>query len=192
MAGPSTAWGRIGATGEAYRREVVRRVAARAPAAFALLVVCGAVATVFELLRFPERRWWMFGADAAYWTIAGMSLAIIRRRPQASVHVMIVVSIVLGLILNAYHAIVGAQVAMCVWTLTALMASTAVLLPWGWRAEALASIGVVVGYPLMLHGGEDVALAWGADMRFQGQTSEIRIAMGDAPGRVRAAAIRRA
>ncbi len=151
-----------GATGEAYRREVHRRVAARVPAAFAVLIGCGAAATVFEVLRFPERLWWMLGSDLAFWVLAAAGIVLVRVRPEASVAVMVVIVNVLGLLLNAYHAIVGAQVAMCIWTLTALMCSSSVLLAWGWRAQAFAAGGVVLGYPLMLNGGPSVVLPWAA------------------------------
>ena len=66
----------------------------------------------------------------------------------------------LGLILNLYHMIVGAQVAMCIWTLTALLASSALFLGWGWRPQLLASMGTMVGYSLLLRGDEPAVLAW--------------------------------
>jgi PAS domain S-box-containing protein len=162
MAGGAPQNGGHDAGSELYRREVQRRVAARVPAAFALLIGSGAIATVFEVLRFPERLWWMLGADAVYSVLAAMCISTVRVRPDKSVVVGAVATNLLGLVLNAYHAIVGAQIAMCIWTLTALLCSSAILLPWGWRAQAVASAGAVIGYPLLLHGGEAVVLQWAA------------------------------
>src|SRR5262249_12488808 len=55
-----------------------------------------------------------------------------------------------GVAINAYHAVVGAPVAMCVWVLTALLCASALILPWGRRNQLLASIGVLATYPLHL------------------------------------------
>jgi len=151
-----------------YRAEVRRRVAARAPAAFAVLVGCAAFATIFEVLRFPERHAWMLASDAAFLAIAAGTLALLRAFPQHSIGIAIAVVNVLALILNAYHAIVGAQVELCIWTLTALLCCSALLLTWGWRAQGLASIGAVVGYSLLLRGDESAVLAWTAGGAYLG------------------------
>ncbi len=157
-----SAIGRSSAARALYRAEVSRRVAARAPIAFGVLVACGGLAAVFEILRFPEREAWMLGAEASYVVIAIGTLALLRALPHRSVGILIGAINVLGLILNAYHAIVGAQVAMCIWTLTALLCSAVMILPWGWRAQALASLGVLLGYPLLLRSGQDAFLSWAA------------------------------
>jgi PAS domain S-box-containing protein len=143
-----------------YRAEVQRRIVTRFPAACAVLVACATCATILEVLRFPERRAWMLASDATFLVIAAGALTLLRAVPQRSVGIAIAAVNVLGLILNAYHAIVGAQPAMCIWTLTALLASSALLLQWGWRAQALASIGAVIGYSLLLRGDESAVLTW--------------------------------
>lgn len=147
---------------EAYRSLAQRRVANRATAAFALLLACAGVSTVFEILRFPERSGWMLASDGVLLAVTLGALAIVRVRAAWSVPVLVVCVNVVGVVLTAYHTIVGAEIAMCVWTLTALLASSALLLPWGWRAQALASIGVVASYPLLLLGGEGAVLTWAA------------------------------
>ena len=150
------------AASAAYQAERRRRFVARAPWAFAVPVVCGAITTVFEVLRFPERRGWALAAGAAFVVIPAVALALVRAFPQRSIGIGIVATNLLGLILNAYHAIVGAQVATSIWTLTALLGAAPILLSWGWRAQALASIGVVIGYPLLLHGDQAAVLTWAA------------------------------
>ncbi len=142
------------------RVEVGRRVAARAPAAFVLLLACAAFGTVLELLRFPERQVWILSADTTYLVVAVSTLILLRAFPQRSVAIGIVAVNLLGLILNAYHVVVGAQVAMCIWTLTALLASSALFLGWGWRAQLLASMGTLTGYASLLHGDHSAVLAW--------------------------------
>lgn len=147
---------------QGYRVLAHQRVAIRATGAFALLLACAGVSTVFEVLRFPERRGWMLASDAVLLGIALSALAIVRVRADWSIPVLVVCVNLVGVLLTAYHAVVGAEIAMCVWTLTALLASSALLLPWGWRAQALASIGVVASYPLLLLGGEGAVLTWAA------------------------------
>jgi PAS domain S-box-containing protein len=143
-----------------YREEVQGRVATRALAGFAVLVMCAAFATVVELLRFPERRAWMMAADAAYVLVAAGTLALLRVFPLRSVGITIVAVNVLGVILNLYHVIVGAEAAVCLWTLTGLLASAALFLGWGWRPQLLASLGAVAGYTLLLRGDASADLAW--------------------------------
>lgn len=135
---------------------------ARAPWAFAVPVACGAITTGFELLRFPERWNWALASEAAFVVIPIVALALVRAFPQQSIGIGIAATNLLGLILNTYHAIVGAQAATSIWTLTALLGVTPILLTWGWRAQALASIGVVIGYPLTLHGDQAAVLTWAA------------------------------
>ena len=150
------------AASAAYRAEMRRRFMARAPGAFGVLVACGAIATLFEVLRFPERRFWMFATEASFIAIGVAMLGLVRAFPRRCIGIGIAVVNLLGIILNAYHAVVGAQVAMCIWVLTALLCTAPVLLSWGWRAQALASIGAVIGYPLMLHGDQSSVLTWAA------------------------------
>jgi PAS domain S-box-containing protein len=150
------------AASAAYRAERRRRFVARAPWAFAVPVACGVITTVFEVLRFPERWSWALASEAAFLVIPIVALALVRAFPQRSIGIGIAAANLLGLILNVYHAVVGAQVATSIWTLTALLAVPPILFSWGWRAQALASIGVVIGYPLMLHGDQAAVLTWAA------------------------------
>src|SRR5262249_43382815 len=76
-------------------------------------------------------------------------------------HALIAFVNAMGVALNLYHAVVGAPVAACPWTLTALLASTAVIVPWTGRLQALASLGALLAYPIHLEVGADV-LSWAA------------------------------
>jgi PAS domain S-box-containing protein len=151
-----------------YQAEMRRRFIARAPSALAVLVSCGAIATVFELLRFPERRVWMLLTAVLLVAIALATLALVRAFPRRCIGIGIAVVNLLAIVLTTYHAVVGSPVAMCVWVLTALLCTPPIFLSWGWRAQGLASIGVLTSYPLMLLGHPSDVLTWSAGAVYLG------------------------
>ena len=85
---------------------------------------------------------------------------IVRRRPALAVPLLVAFVNTIGLGLNLYHAVVASPVAMCMLVVTALLASSAVILPWGQSNQALASIGAFVSYPLMLRTTPDDPIVW--------------------------------
>lgn len=143
-----------------YRAEVRRRVVKRVPVAFAVLVACAACGALLELLRFPERRPWVVAIDATFGVLIVGTLGLLRAFPQRSVGIVIAAVNLLGLALNGYHAGVGAPVAVCLWTLTGLLAGAALFFGWGWRAQLLASLGALIGYSLQLHNDGPAVMAW--------------------------------
>jgi PAS domain S-box-containing protein len=147
----------------AYARARARRVSAQAPAAFAVLAACAALATVLEIVRFPERRIAMLAADGVFALAIAVGSWSARRRPAAMPTVLTLGAIVTGVVQSAYHAAVGAPPAVCVWTITAVLSTTAVLLPWGWRRQLVVALATFAAYPLMLRspGTLDV-LGWAA------------------------------
>ena len=144
-----------------YDAEVVRRVAARAPLAFAVFLACLFLSAFFEMLRFPERRPWMAGFGLGFVLLVAFTWMLVRHRPRWSPWLLVAFVNVVGVALNAYHAIVGAQLAMCIWTLTGLLGASAVILPWGRSWQSLACVGALLSYPLHLATGTD-PLAWAA------------------------------
>jgi len=151
---------KLAAASAAYQAEVRRRFVARAPSAFVVLVSCGAMATVFEVLRFPERRLAMLLTDALILVVTLVALVLIRAYPRRCIGIGILVVNALGIVLTAYHALVGAPVEMYVWVTTALLCTPPILLSWGWRAQGLASIGSLASYPLMLLSEPSDILTW--------------------------------
>ena len=145
-----------------YRDEIVRRVAARAPYGLGVFLVCVALSATFEMLRFPERRGWMGGFAIGFVLLSLACWGLVRRRPAWSVVIFLVLVNVAGVAVNAYHVIVGASLAMCVWQLTALLASSAAILPWGGRNQVLACVGILLSYPLHLESANLDPLVWGA------------------------------
>jgi PAS domain S-box-containing protein len=145
-----------------YADETTRQLALRAPVGLAFFVACVAVSTLFEIARFPERSGWMLAFGAAFVALSAACFAMLRRRPDRSVTILVVFANVLGVAFNAYHAVVGAPVAMCLWTLTGLMGSLAVFLRWGGVNQALAAGGTLVSFPLHLASGTVDGLTWAA------------------------------
>jgi signal transduction histidine kinase/ActR/RegA family two-component response regulator len=152
----------IAGASEAYRNELIRRVNARLPIAVLFLLATATIATVFEVLRFPERRGWMLAADGAMLVLGTIAVGVSLLRPQRVIVVTVVVVNLLGLVLNAYHAVVGAQLGLCIWTLTALLGSAVVFLPWGWKGQAMSSLGALLGYGLMTLSPQADGLVWAA------------------------------
>ncbi|HWP67441.1 MAG TPA: ATP-binding protein [Candidatus Limnocylindria bacterium] len=145
-----------------WQPAIVHNVRARVRLAFTVFLICVGISTVFEFLRFPERRPLMAVFATGFALLTAVTAAVLRRRPSWTIPALVAFVNVVGVAINVYHAMVGAPVALCVWVLTALLASSAVLLPWGRRNQALASIGVLAAYPLQLGSGGEDALAWAA------------------------------
>ncbi len=145
-----------------YEAEISRRVTARAPLGFAVFLACVALSTVFEIARFPERRGWMSALASGFTFLVAVAWLAIRRRPAGTIPVLLLFVNVVGVALNCYHAVVGASIAMCVWTLTGLLAGSAVILPWGARSQVLACVGTLITYPLHLEVGTTDPLTWAA------------------------------
>jgi PAS domain S-box-containing protein len=148
--------------GAVRRRDVAYLVASRAPFGFLFFIACLLLSTLFEVVRFPQRRGWMLSFAGGFIILTGLAQLLIRRRPVWTVPVLLTFINVVGVGLNAYHVIVGASFASCLWTLTGLLACAAVFLPWGPANQTLASFGALLSYPLHLHAGRVEPLAWGA------------------------------
>jgi PAS domain S-box-containing protein len=145
-----------------YARETGRQVAERAAPGLGFFAVCVVLSSAFDIARFPERAAWMLGFAAAFLLLATLCFVLLRRAPEHGVPILIAFVNLIGMGLNAYHAIVGAPVAMCLWTLTGLICSTAVFLRWGRVSQGLASVGAVALYPLHLALTNVDALTWAA------------------------------
>jgi PAS domain S-box-containing protein len=145
-----------------YAAETARDVGRRAPAGIWFFFGCILLGAVFDIARFPERTPWMLGFAAAFVALGGTCLLLLRARPAASVPVLIGFVNLVGVGLNAYHAIVAAPVAMCLWTLTGLLCSAAVFLRWGATNQAFAAIGSVALFPLHALLGNVDGLTWAA------------------------------
>src|SRR6185436_13237601 len=153
---------RFGRGDDPYADETIRQVAARAPGGLVFFLACVAVSTIFEIARFPERRDWMLSFAGTFVVLAGLCQLLLRRHPAWTIEILIVFVNLIGMALNAYHAIVGAPVAMCLWTLTGLLASAAVILLRSGINHALASVGTLPFYPVHVFVGNVDVLTWAA------------------------------
>jgi PAS domain S-box-containing protein len=104
----------------------------------------------------------MLAFATGFVALTGFCFAALRRRPDRSIVLLVVFANLLGVGLNAYHALVGASVAMCLWTLTGLMGSTAIFLRWGGGNQALAAAGSLLSFPFHLAAGNVDTLTWAA------------------------------
>ncbi len=104
----------------------------------------------------------MLGFAAFDLVLSAVVWVAVRRWPRWTIPILVCFVNIVGIDINAYHAIVDAPVAMCVWVLTALLAGSAVILPWGSRNQALASLGVLLTYPVHLAVANSDPLAWAA------------------------------
>jgi PAS domain S-box-containing protein len=157
-----------------YADEAIRQVGACAGDGLVFFLVCVVMSSAFEIARFPERRDWMLSFAAGFFVLSALCWMLLRRYAARSIEIMIVFVNVVGVALNAYHAIVGAPVAMCLWSLTGLMCSTAVFLRWGGVNQALASLGTLLFYPLPYVMGNVDVLTWAAGGTYLG----VMLAMG--------------
>ena len=142
-----------------YGGEARRRVGRQLALSIAVLIGCVLSASLLELFRFPGRLAWLLALDGAIAAVAVGAVLISRAFPERSIPVAVVAVNLVGVLLNGYHAAVGSPIAVSIWTLTALLCTAALLLGWGWRAQALASIGAVFGYGLHWAGAPDT-MAW--------------------------------
>ena len=145
-----------------YADETIRQVAARASAGLVFFLACVAISTIFEVARFPERRDWMLSFAGAFVLLAALCQLLLRQYRGWTLEILIVFVNVIGVGLNAYHAIVGSPVGPCLWTLTGLLASAAVILRWGGAPQALASLGTLLSYPVHVLVGNVDVLTWAA------------------------------
>src|SRR5262249_45459596 len=93
-----------------YADETIRQVGERATLGLVFFVVCVILSSGFEIARFPERRAWMLGFAAGFMILSALCSFLLRRWPGRTVEILIVFVNVIGMALNAYHAIVGASV----------------------------------------------------------------------------------
>src|SRR5438477_11435651 len=107
-----------------YEQQLSRRVAARAPLGLVVFVVSVGLSALFEFLRFPDRRGWMATFAGGFAVLAALMGGLIRRWPRWSIGILVAGVNLVGVAINAYHAIVGGSIPMCVLVLTALLAAS--------------------------------------------------------------------
>ena len=110
----------------------------------------GFLSGVCEWVTFPERLHAIIAIEAVMLTTAIAVLAWVRHRPDEVVTAMLLCINVIALAVIGYHGAVGASAEACLLVLTALLCSTTVFSPWGWRFQLLASASTVIAFPIVL------------------------------------------
>ncbi len=130
----------------AFRVQWGRRVAERVPLAIAIYLGCAFLGAAFEWIYFPERRGVLLATDALFLVLAGAMIIVIRWREQWATTLAVIAVGVAGVGANLYHWLTGASADRSLLILTALCSTSVVILPWGWRAQALACLLPVTTY----------------------------------------------
>ena len=136
----------LGLLSEAFRAQSRERVAARIPLALALLTACAGVGAALEWINFPERRLVLLGTDLLFVTVAMLWVMVARLRVDLAIIVTVIGVNLIGIGSNAYHWASFANAERSLLIVTALCSTVAVIMPWGWRAQAIASAGPIASY----------------------------------------------
>jgi signal transduction histidine kinase len=141
----------LGFLGDSFRAQSRRRVADRVALALALLVACAGVGAVLEWINFPERRPVLLVTDLLFVTVAALWVTVARRRVDLAIVVTVVGANLIGMGSNLYHWASFANAERSLMIVTALCSIAAVIVPWGWRAQALCCLGPIVTYIITLY-----------------------------------------
>lgn len=147
---------------DAYRTDTSLLMARRIPMASALFLAVIGGASGLDYIHHPQRAVALVLAYAFYLLVSLVQYEIVRRRPELSVAVTEVVVICLALGLSVYYGAVQGGIGVLLLSLVLLVTGVAVLYPWGLRAQLIASVGTLVGYPLALAlgGRPDIPVAY--------------------------------
>jgi signal transduction histidine kinase len=137
----------------AFRSESLDIVAQRVPLGFGLFLLFTAVASGFEGFYYPERRRAVVGAYAAYLLIALLRTVTLRLAPAWAARSTPLATNAFGGCLIAYFAWVDGNAEILVILLLMYLYGVALIYPWGWRRQALGTVGVPIIYLLALQTG---------------------------------------
>ena len=138
---------------EAYRDKVWSAAAEQVPIGLAGFVALLTGGAALDLIHHSERWWKIALLVIACAGVAGVMVRFARRRSAVAPAIAVAGVIALGIALSLYGAAVGGSAEMCVIVLSIVLAGAALICPWGWRGQALASLGAVAGYPIALSVG---------------------------------------
>ena len=138
---------------QAFRSETLDVVAKRAPLAFGLFLALTGVASALEWFYHPGRWRALVGVYAAYVLIALLRTVALRLAPAWAVRSTPLNTNALPACLSAYFAWVGGNAEVLVILLLTYLYGLAIIYPWGWRRQALGTVGVPIAYLFALHAG---------------------------------------
>jgi signal transduction histidine kinase len=131
-------------------------VAERVPLAIAVFLSCALAGATLEWINFPERRLTLLATDALFIVIALAMHLVVRWRTDLSVVIAALGVNLAGIGSNVYHWSTGASAERSLLIVIAVCSTVVIILPWGWRAQAWASVGPVASYILTLFAAGEV------------------------------------
>jgi signal transduction histidine kinase len=135
----------------AFRAQARARVAGRIPLALAILLFCALSGAVLEWIHYPARREILLVTDMLFLGVALTLLVVARRFVDHSILIGVIGVTLIGIGSNVYHWASFANAERSLLIVTALCSIAAIVLPWGWRAQALACVGPVASYIATLY-----------------------------------------
>jgi len=138
----------------AFRAQSERRVAQRVPLALAIFLGCAFIGAAFEWIHYPDRRGFLIATDILFLAVAAAMYGIVRWRVDLSTAIAVIGVNLAGVGSNHYHWQSGASESRSLLILTAICSTIVIVLPWGWRAQALACALPVATYiaTVLFHG----------------------------------------
>jgi hypothetical protein len=135
---------------EAYRDKAWSIAARQLPFALSLFLAMVVAANVMEYVAYSSRLPQLLAFDVGCVAVVAWLLRASRRPGAQARRSAIAATVALGLLLNAYGALVGGSAEMLVVNLAIMLAGVALLCPWGAGGQAAASSGAALGYPVAL------------------------------------------
>jgi signal transduction histidine kinase len=130
--------GTAGSVQTAFRAQSRRRVGERVPLVIAIFLGCAFIGAAFEWVHYPHRRDVLIATDILFLAVAAAMYGIVRWRVELSTAIAVIGVNLTGIGSNFYHWQSGASAERSLLILTAVCSTVVIILPWGWRAQALA------------------------------------------------------
>jgi len=121
-----------------FRAQSRARVAQRVPLVIAIFLGCAFTGAAFEWVHYPHRRGVLIATDILFLAVAAAMYGVVRWRVELSTAIAVLGVNLTGVGSNFYHWQSGASAERSLLILTAVCSTVVIILPWGWRAQALA------------------------------------------------------
>jgi len=157
----------------AYRQYVLRRVAQRAPLVSCFLLLVMGITTLFVWESSPTPFFVLLATAPTIVAILVLLLIGQRRHDLAIVLGVLSISLV-GIVSSLCQWMAFASAERSLLILTAVTCSAAGCLPWGWRTQALASIGPLVAFLATLLQPGDLT-GWSGGLNAAGGTTVLAL-----------------
>jgi len=155
----------------AYRDHVRHRVAGRTRLLSSFLLIVTAVTITLTWTRFPTPHFALLMTIPTIVVILAL-LLVAQRRPDLAIVIGVLGVNLVGIAAPLGHWLAGMSAEWSLLILTAISCSAAGCLPWGWRTQALASIGPLGVYLATLYVPPEV-LGWSGGLSVSGDATAL-------------------